>query len=59
MHQIRMMADIKKLNGGSDGTLDPIDYERPVMTLLSGGSDPVVTNAPKGAWTHAITDNAM
>ncbi len=57
-HQIRMMGEINKLTEGSDGTLDPSDYERTVQTLLSGGSDPVITMAPKGAWTHAITDKA-
>ena len=38
--------------------LEPSDYERTVQTLLSGGSDPVITKAPEGAWTHAITDKA-
>ncbi len=57
-HQIRMMGEINKLTAGSDGTLEPSDYERTVQTLLSGGSDPVITKAPKGAWTHAITDKA-
>ncbi len=57
-HQIRMMGEINKLTEGSDGTLDPKDYERTVRTLLSGGSDPVITKAPEGAWTHAVTDKA-
>ncbi len=57
-HQIRMMGEINKLTAGSDGTLDPKDYERTVKTLLSGGSDPVITSAPEGAWTHAVTDKA-
>jgi len=57
-HQIRMMGEINKLTEGSDGTLDPADYERTVQTLLSGGSDPVITKKPVGAWTHAITDKA-
>ena len=55
-HQVRMMGEINKLTAGSDGTLDPKDYERTVQTLLSGGSDPVITMAPKGAWTHKVTD---
>jgi NitT/TauT family transport system substrate-binding protein len=58
-HQVRMMGEINKLTEGSDGTLDPADYERTVQTLLSGGSDPVITKAPEGAWTHAVTDAAM
>ena len=57
-HQKRMMGEIAKLTAGSDGTLDPADYERTVETLLSAGSDPVITKAPEGAWTHAVTDAA-
>jgi len=26
---------------------------------MSGGSDPVITKAPEGAWTHQITDKAL
>ena len=58
-HQTRMMGEIAKLTAGSDGTLDPADYERTVESLLAGGSDPVITTAPEGAWTHAITDKAL
>jgi len=39
--------------------LDPADYQRTVETLMKGGSDPVITSAPVGAWTHAITDKAL
>ena len=41
------MGEIAKLTAGSDGTLDPADYERTVQTLLSGGSDPVITKEPE------------
>lgn len=58
-HQIRMMSEVAKLTAGSNGALDPADYERTVATLLAGGSDPVITMAPEGAWTHAITDAAL
>ncbi|MEM6677190.1 MAG: ABC transporter substrate-binding protein [Pseudomonadota bacterium] len=58
-HQKRMMGEIAKLTAGSDGTLDPADFDRTVQTLLAGGSDPVITKAPEGAWTHAITDEAL
>ncbi len=58
-HQVRMMGEIAKLTAGSNGALDPADYERTVATLLAGGSDPVITAAPEGAWTHAITDAAL
>ena len=57
-HQVRMMGEINKLTAGTSGKLDPADFDRTVNTLLSGGSDPVITKAPTGAWTHAVTDKA-
>ncbi|MFO1207687.1 MAG: ABC transporter substrate-binding protein [Amaricoccus sp.] len=58
-HQKQMMGEIAKLTAGSDGALDPADYERTVETLLTAGSDPVITKKPEGAWTHAVTDKAL
>ena len=58
-HQKRMMGEIAKLTAGSNGALDQADYERTVATLMGGGSDPVITKMPSGAWTHAITDAAL
>ena len=58
-HQKRMMGEIAKLTAGSNGALDTADYERTVAALMSGGSDPVITKAPEGAWTHQITDKAL
>ncbi|MBO9406235.1 ABC transporter substrate-binding protein [Shimia sp. R9_1] len=58
-HQVRMMGEIAKLTAGSNGALDPADYERTVASLMSGGSDPVITATPEGAWTHSITDKAL
>ena len=58
-HQKRMMREVAKLTAGSNGALDPADYERTVESLLSGGSDPVITMKPEGAWTHMITDKAL
>ena len=58
-HQVRMMGEIAKLTAGSNGALDPADYQRTVDTLLAGGSDPVITAEPEGAWTSAITDKAL
>ncbi|MEM9970229.1 MAG: ABC transporter substrate-binding protein [Pseudomonadota bacterium] len=58
-HQIRMMGEVAKLTAGSNGALDPADYERTVESLLAGGSDPVITAKPEGAWTHVITDAAL
>ncbi len=59
-HQARMVGEIVKLLGeeGSAGALDTADAERTVQTLLGGGSDPVITKAPEGAWTSAVTDKA-
>jgi NitT/TauT family transport system substrate-binding protein len=55
-HQRRMVREINKLTEGTDGTLDLEDYQRTVMTLLSGGSDPVITKEPEGATTTVVTD---
>ena len=58
-HQKRMMGEIAKLTAGSNGALDEADYQRTVAALMSGGSDPVITKEPEGAWTHQITDKAL
>jgi NitT/TauT family transport system substrate-binding protein len=59
-HQVRMVGEIVKLLDaeGSIGKLDEADYQRTVDTLLGGGSDPVITKAPEGAFSHAVTDKA-
>ena len=57
-HQTTMMGEINKLTEGSDGTLDEAAYKRTVETLMKGGSDPVITKEPQGAFTHAVTDAA-
>lgn len=58
-HQKRMMAEIAKLTAGSNGALDEADFKRTVATLLGGGSDPVISKEPVGAWTSEITDLAL
>ena len=58
-HQKRMMGEVAKLTAGSNGTLDEADYQRTVDSLMSGGSDPVITQTPEGAFTHEITDAAL
>ncbi|MEO0747404.1 MAG: ABC transporter substrate-binding protein [Pseudomonadota bacterium] len=58
-HQVRMMGEIAKLTAGSNGALVEADFQRTVDSLLAGGSDPVITKQPEGAWTHAITDSAL
>jgi NitT/TauT family transport system substrate-binding protein len=58
-HQKFMMGEVAKLTAGSNGALDEADYKRTVATLLGGGSDPVITKEPSGAFTMAITDKAL
>ena len=58
-HQKEMMAAVVKLldpTQAKEGYLDPADYQRTVKVLLSGGSDPVISKKPEGAWTHAVWD---
>lgn len=57
--QVRMMGEIAKLTAGSNGALVEADFQRTVDTLLAGGSDPVISKQPEGAWTSAITDKAL
>ena len=59
-HQVRMVGEIVKLLGeeGAIGKLDEADYQQTVDTLLGGGSDPVITKEPEGAFTHEVTDKA-
>ena len=47
-----------RITAGSNGALDPADYDRTVATLMAGGSDPVITKKPEGAWTSVVTDKA-
>ena len=58
-HQKRMMSEVAKLTAGSNGALDPAAFDRTVDSLMSGGSDPVITKKPEGAWTHVISDKAL
>jgi NitT/TauT family transport system substrate-binding protein len=53
-----MMGEINKLTEGSDGTLDEAAYQRTVDTLMKGGSDPVITKKPAGAFSTVVTDAA-
>ncbi len=58
-HQQRMVREINKLTEGSDGSLNVADYERTVQTLLSGGSDPVISKEPEGAWSAVVIEKAL
>lgn len=61
-HQKRMMSEIAELlvpapNGL--GYLDVSAYNRTVEELMAGGSAPVITKKPEGAWTRAIWEKAF
>ncbi len=58
-HQKGMMTEVAKLIAGSTGALDKADYDRTVKTLLGGGSDPVITKEPVGAFTTEISEAAL
>lgn len=58
-HQKRMMGEVAKLTAGSNGALDEAAYDRTVAILMAGGSDPVISAKPEGAWSHVITDEAL
>jgi NitT/TauT family transport system substrate-binding protein len=61
-HQKRMMGEIAKLVGSNPkgtGYLDEAAYDRTVETLMGGGSDPVISKKPEGAWTHEVIDKAL
>ena len=40
----------------ADGKLDVKDYDRTVAELMAGGSDPVITKKPEGAYSFAVYD---
>ncbi|WP_119304195.1 ABC transporter substrate-binding protein [Dongia deserti] len=61
-HQKRMMGEIAKLVGENPkgtGYLDEAAYNRTVDTLMGGGSDPVISKKPEGAWTHVVIEKAL
>jgi NitT/TauT family transport system substrate-binding protein len=61
-HQVYMMGEVAKLTAGSNGALDPADFDATVEALLAAVSpdNPAITAAPEGmAWTHAISDLAL
>lgn len=53
-HQKRMVGEVAKLIGS--GKLDPVTYERTAKALLD---QKIITKAPEGAYTTAITDKAL
>ena len=58
-HNTIQMGEIAKLTAGSNGALSEADFNRTVSSLMTGGSDPVITKMPSGAWSHVITDHAF
>ncbi|MGP1398022.1 MAG: ABC transporter substrate-binding protein [Inquilinaceae bacterium] len=60
--QTRQMENIATLISGETrglGYLDPAAYERTIEVLLSGESDPVISEAPVGAWSHEAWEKAQ
>jgi NitT/TauT family transport system substrate-binding protein len=60
-HQKKMMEEVAKLIGNNPkgtGWLDDAAYEHTVDTLMGGGSDPVITKKPEGAYTHEVMEKA-
>jgi NitT/TauT family transport system substrate-binding protein len=55
-HQKRMMGEIAKLVDNADGKLIEAAYQRTADALLA---QKIITKAPEGAWTAAITDKAI
>jgi NitT/TauT family transport system substrate-binding protein len=58
-HNTTQMEEIAKLTAGSNGALSEADFNRTVSSLMTGGSDPVITKVPTGAWSHVITNEAL
>ena len=58
-HNTIQMGEIAKLTAGRNGALSEADFNRTVSSLMTGGSDPVITKMPSGAWSHVITDQAL
>jgi NitT/TauT family transport system substrate-binding protein len=59
--QLRQMKEIAKLvgtGGKGVGYLDPAEFDQTVNILLTGGSTPIITKKPEGAWTHSVWDKA-
>ena len=60
VHPVRTVLSVTAFGTEGEASLvDPADYQRTVDTLLAGGSDPVISKEPEGAWTHEITDKAL
>lgn len=54
--QERMITEIGKLLDDGDGELDVDAANRTVDILLGGGSDPVITQKPEGAWSNVVIE---
>ncbi|MDY0883196.1 ABC transporter substrate-binding protein [Dongia soli] len=62
VHQKTMMQEVAKLLGNNPkgtGWLDETAYEHTIDTLMSGGSDPVITKKPENAWTHDVIEKSQ
>ncbi|MCW4113679.1 ABC transporter substrate-binding protein [Aurantimonas sp. MSK8Z-1] len=54
-HEEHMMAEVNKLTEGGDGVLDPATYDSTVSMLTE---QKIISKAPEGAYTTAVTDKA-
>ena len=58
--QLENIATLITASPDQLGWLDPEAYARTIEVLLSGESDPVITEHPgEAAWTHAVWEQAM
>ncbi len=55
-HQKRMMGEVAKLIDNADGKLIEAAYKRTADALVA---QKIITKEPSGAWTSAITDEAI
>jgi len=55
-HQERMMGEVAKLIDNADGKLIEAAYQRTADALVA---QKIISKAPEGAWTAAITDKAI
>jgi NitT/TauT family transport system substrate-binding protein len=56
-HQARMLQEVLPLTAAAErgpGYLDIAANDRTVATLLTGGSDPVISRRPESAWSHDV-----
>jgi NitT/TauT family transport system substrate-binding protein len=56
---MKEIAKLVGIGGKGVGYLDPAAFDQTVDILLTGGSTPIITKKPEGAWTHSVWYKAM